>query len=77
MQEGQVTIEGESLPLPEPFLVLADFELAPRPIHIVYPEARLVPARTRLFIDWIKRHIASQAPLWEPRALKPHAVRPS
>jgi DNA-binding transcriptional LysR family regulator len=52
-------------------VVLAEFELPPRPIHIVYPEARLVPARTRLFIDWIKRHVAGQRLLWEPRARRP------
>lgn len=36
-------------------LVLEDFEPLPRPIHIVYPHARLMPARTRAFIDWMKR----------------------
>jgi DNA-binding transcriptional LysR family regulator len=56
-------------------VVLAEFELPPRPIHVVYPEARLLPARTRLFIDWIKRHIDAQSQRWEPRTLKPRPVR--
>jgi DNA-binding transcriptional LysR family regulator len=38
-------------------VVLEDFELPPRPISLVYPHARLLPARTRIFIDWIKREI--------------------
>ena len=25
--------------------------------HVVYPQARLLPARTRLFIDWMKREL--------------------
>lgn len=39
--------------------VLADFELPPRPISIVYPHARLLPARTRIFIDWMKQDLTS------------------
>ena len=38
-------------------IVLADFEPRPLPIHVVYPQARLLPARTRLFIDWMKREL--------------------
>ncbi len=38
-------------------LVLEDFEPPPRPIHIVYPHARLLPARTRAFIDFIKQDL--------------------
>ncbi len=37
--------------------VLEEFEPAPRPIHIVYPHARLLPARTRVFIDWMKHEL--------------------
>lgn len=47
-------------------VVLADFETAPRPIHIVYPEARLIPARTRLFIEAIKSHIKAEHAAWQP-----------
>ena len=38
-------------------LVLEDFEPPPRPIHVVYPHARLLPARTRAFIDFIKQDL--------------------
>lgn len=36
-------------------IVLEDFELEPRPVSVIYPHARLLPARTRAFIDWMKR----------------------
>jgi len=48
-------------------IILADFESPPRPIHVVYPEARLVPARTRVFIDAVKRHIAAEQSVWQPQ----------
>ncbi|MBB3643685.1 LysR family transcriptional regulator [Variovorax atrisoli] len=35
-------------------LVLEDFEPPPRPVSVIYPNARLLPARTRAFIDWMK-----------------------
>jgi DNA-binding transcriptional LysR family regulator len=38
-------------------IVLEAFELPPRPISIVYPSARLVPARTRAFIDFARKEI--------------------
>lgn len=47
-------------------VILADFETVPRPIHVVYPEARLVPARTRVFIDAVKHHISAQQSAWQP-----------
>jgi DNA-binding transcriptional LysR family regulator len=34
-------------------IVLAEFEPAELPISIVYPHARLLPNRTRVFIDWV------------------------
>lgn len=37
--------------------ILEDYELPPRPVHLVYPSARLLPARTRVFIDWVKREL--------------------
>lgn len=37
--------------------VLEPFEPPPRPIHVIYPHARLLPARTRMFIDWIKQDL--------------------
>ena len=38
-------------------IVLENFEPPPRPISIVYPHARLLPSRTRAFVDWIKDHL--------------------
>ena len=38
-------------------IVLERFELPPRPISIVYPHARLLPARTRAFIDFLRADI--------------------
>ena len=39
-------------------IVLADFEPPRQPVSIVYPNARLLPARTRAFIDAAKRELA-------------------
>jgi DNA-binding transcriptional LysR family regulator len=41
-------------------IVLEAFELPPLPLHVVYPHARLLPARTRAFIDWITRELREQ-----------------
>lgn len=43
-------------------IVLEKFERPPRPISVVYPHARLLPARTRLFIDWIRNDITAFRP---------------
>jgi DNA-binding transcriptional LysR family regulator len=43
-------------------LVLEDFEPPPRPISVVYPHARLLPARTRAFIDFIKQDLPGLVP---------------
>lgn len=43
-------------------IVLENFERPPRPISVVYPHARLLPARTRLFIDWIRNAITAFRP---------------
>ncbi|MDP2017016.1 LysR family transcriptional regulator [Hydrogenophaga sp.] len=42
--------------------VLENFEDAPRPIHVVYPHARLLPARTRAFIDFIRQELKGFEP---------------
>jgi DNA-binding transcriptional LysR family regulator len=42
-------------------VVLADFELAPLPVSLVYPEARLVSTRLRVLIDWLKRALGGRA----------------
>jgi len=34
-------------------LILEDFEPAPLPVHVVYPEARLSAAKTRAFVDFV------------------------
>ncbi|MGV8990653.1 MAG: LysR family transcriptional regulator [Thiobacillus sp.] len=39
-------------------VVLESYEPPPRPIHVVYPHARLLPARTKVFIEWIKQELA-------------------
>lgn len=38
-------------------VVLESFEPPPRPIHVVYPHARLLPARTKVFLEWIKQEL--------------------
>lgn len=38
-------------------IILERFEQAPRPIHVIYPHARLLPTRTRAFIDWMRQEI--------------------
>jgi DNA-binding transcriptional LysR family regulator len=40
-------------------IVLDEFERSPRPISVVYPHARLLPARTRVFIEWIRNDITA------------------
>ncbi|MES2936964.1 MAG: LysR family transcriptional regulator [Pseudomonadota bacterium] len=43
-------------------IVLERFEPPPRPIHIVYPHARLLPVRTRALIDFIRGDIKEFMP---------------
>lgn len=38
-------------------LVLTEFEPPMRPINLVYPHARLLPTRTRVFIEWMKKDL--------------------
>jgi len=38
--------------------VLEEFEPPVRPINVVYPHARLLPKRTRVFIEWIKEELS-------------------
>lgn len=35
-------------------LVLEAYEPPPLPVSIVYPQARLLPSRVRIFVDWLK-----------------------
>jgi len=38
--------------------LLEEFEPPKRPVSVVYPHARLLPARTKVFIDWMKSELA-------------------
>jgi DNA-binding transcriptional LysR family regulator len=38
-------------------IVLNEFETPAKALHLLYPESRLLPARTRLLIEWIKKDI--------------------
>jgi DNA-binding transcriptional LysR family regulator len=38
-------------------VLLEAFEPAPRPVSVVVPQARLLPARTRVFVDWMRREL--------------------
>lgn len=40
-------------------VILERFEQPAQPISVVYPHARLLPARTRVFIDWIRTEITA------------------
>ena len=43
-------------------IVLEKFEPPPRPINVVYPHARLLPTRTRVFIEWIRQELRDLKP---------------
>lgn len=38
-------------------IILEEFEPPPRPVSVVYPHARLLPMRARVFIDWIRHEL--------------------
>ncbi len=40
-------------------VVLQDFEAPARPLSVVYPHARLLPARTRAFVDWMREELSA------------------
>ncbi len=42
-------------------VVLQDFEAPPRPVSVIYPHARLMPVRTRAFVDWMKQEFSGFA----------------
>jgi DNA-binding transcriptional LysR family regulator len=56
-------------------VLLERFEMPPRPVHVVYPEARSLPARTRTFVDFMMQHITRQAHVWQPAETKRRARR--
>ncbi|MEM7412827.1 MAG: LysR family transcriptional regulator [Myxococcota bacterium] len=41
-------------------VVLADFEPTPRPVSLVYPGSRLVTARVRVFLEWMREQLRSR-----------------
>lgn len=43
--------------------LLESYEPPPRPVHVVYPHARLLPARTRVFIEAIMQELKGLQPL--------------
>jgi DNA-binding transcriptional LysR family regulator len=51
--------------------VLEHFEDTPRPIHLVYPHARHLPARTRAFIDFLRQELTG----FDPKASPPGPTR--
>ena len=55
--------------------VLERFEDAPRPIHMVYPHARLLPARTRAFIDFLRQELKGFDLRKAPSAARPRKTR--
>lgn len=40
-------------------VVLADYEPPPTPVSLIYPHARLLAARTRVFLDWMTPRLRS------------------
>ena len=40
-------------------IVLEEFEPPRRPIHVVVPHARLLPRRTALLVEWIRRELGA------------------
>jgi DNA-binding transcriptional LysR family regulator len=52
-------------------VVLQDYEVEPWPIHITYPSARLLPSRTRVFIEWIKRTLQESASAFGAASSRP------
>ena len=55
-------------------VVLMDFEPAPLPVNLVYPQARLVSTRLRVLIDWLKQALAVCR---TQISHAPQAIRPS
>jgi DNA-binding transcriptional LysR family regulator len=41
-------------------LLLEEWRPPPVPVSVVYPHARLLPARTRLFVDWLRARLPAR-----------------
>lgn len=40
-------------------IVLGDYEVEPWPVSLTYPSARLLPSRTKVFIEWMVGELTS------------------
>jgi DNA-binding transcriptional LysR family regulator len=49
-------------------IVLNKFEEAPKPIHIAYPSARLLPSRTRALVEALRSELKAASVDWEALA---------
>jgi len=56
-------------------VLLDRFEPPAAPVHVVYPDARLLPARTRAFVDFIRDHLEREQAVWAPAAANPRGRR--
>lgn len=57
-------------------IVLAPFEVEPWPVSITYPSARLLPWRTRLFVEFLREELKAALPASSrSAAAKPLALR--
>ena len=43
-------------------VVLREFEPPPMPVSVVYPQAKLMSARVRVFVDWITQELRQKIP---------------
>ena len=48
-------------------VVLEEFEPPPLPVNLVYPAARLVSARLRSLLDWLKTELGGKVGLPAPK----------
>lgn len=51
-------------------VVLESFQPPPRPISVIYPHGRKLPARTKVFIDWIRSELKTALGKAETHARK-------
>ncbi len=58
-------------------VVLGSFQPPPRPINVIYPHGRKLPARTKVFIDWIKSELKGLLKEVDQSLSKPKSSRSS
>jgi DNA-binding transcriptional LysR family regulator len=56
-------------------VLLARFEPPAEPVQLVYPEARLLPVRTRAFVELMREHLERERGVWEVSPAKPPRLR--